>query len=222
MALSPLSQLQKRLLAWGLAQTSTNEAGIQLTSCPEFSDLAALKRSLLGNLQGTVLEIGPGTGVNFSYYPAGIHWIGVEPNPFMLPYLHQEAERQGLKAVEVRQGTAENLPLAAAAVETVVSTHVLCSVTDLSQVLQEVRRVLKPGGSFVFIEHVAAHDGTWPRRLQDGIAPLWSTLFDHCHPNRETWTVLEQAGFDHLSYQPFQISFPIVGPHIAGVARTGS
>ena len=175
------------------------------------------KRTLFGQLSGTVLEIGPGTGVNLKYFPAGVQWIGIEPNVFMHDYLRHEAERQGLE-VDLRTGTAEHLDAADASVDAVVSTLVLCSVNDVAGALAEIRRVLKPGGRFVFIEHVAASPGTWLRRLQRVVRPLWTVIADGCHPDRETWKHVEQAGFKQLEYDHFRVSTPVVGPHVAGVA----
>ena len=214
-----LTQLPKRLFAWGLAKANAaDQTSIKLTNCREHSSLADLKRSLLGQIQGTVLEIGPGAGSNFAYYPTDIHWIGVEPNPFMSSYLHQEARQRGIQSIELYEGAAENLPVEADSADVVVSSHVLCSVSNLDQALQEVQRVLKLGGQFIFLEHVAADSGTWTRRIQEGVAPLWKSLFDNCHPNRETWQALEAAGFATLAYHHFQIPLPLVSPHIAGIA----
>jgi ubiquinone/menaquinone biosynthesis C-methylase UbiE len=193
---------------------------IKLHDCQDYGTMAELKRSLLGNLQGRILEIGPGAGANLSYYPTDIHWIGVEPNPFMHSYIHQEAERHGLKKknIELHGERAEKLPVEDSSIDTVVSTYVLCSVADIDATLKDIQRVLKPGGTFVFIEHVAAPHSTCTRTVQDGITPIWKTLFDHCHPNRETWMCLEDAGFESVRYQSFRLSVPIVSPHIAGVA----
>ncbi|MBN8563630.1 MAG: methyltransferase domain-containing protein [Leptolyngbya sp. UWPOB_LEPTO1] len=180
--------------------------------------MADLKRSLLSNLHGRVLEIGPGAGANLSYYPTNIHWIGIEPNPFMHPYIEQEAERHGLKTIELHGERAEILLVEDDSIDTVVSTYVLCSVTNIHATLKDIQRVLKPGGTFVFIEHVAATNGTFTRTVQEGITPVWKTVFDHCHPNQETWMYLEAAGFESVNYQSFRLSVPIVSPHIAGVA----
>lgn len=219
MTVPTLTHLSKRLFAWGMAKANAvDRTSIKLTHCRDHDSLADLKRSLLGSLQGTVLEIGPGAGANFAYFPTDLHWIGVEPNPFMHAYLRQEGTRQGFQSIELIEGTAEHLPVETAIADGVVSTHVLCSVSELDQVLREIQRVLKPGGQFIFLEHVAAECCTWTRRAQDGVAPLWKTLFDNCHPNRETWRDLEAAGFSTIEYTHFQLALPLVSPHIAGVA----
>ena len=203
---SPYRRLIQRLFARGVANSRDRIDERH----------GALKRELLGSLAGTVLEIGPGTGANLPYLPPSVHWIGVEPNPYMHPYLREEAARLG-RDVEVRQGVAEALAAPDASVDAVVGTLVLCSVHDPAQVLREVRRVLRPGGRFVFIEHVAAPRGTWHRRTQDLVQPLWTPIGDGCHPNRETWLTIEAANFDDLDLVHFDIGVPLVGPHIAGV-----
>ncbi len=137
----------------------------------------------------------------------------------MHPYLEREAQKYGLSNIELQQGTAEDLPLEDESIDTVVSTHVLCSVTNLHRSLQEIQRILKPGGNFIFIEHVAGECGSWTRKIQDGIEPVWKILFDNCHPNRETWQSLQSYDWEIVSYQEFQLSFPIVSPHIAGIVR---
>ncbi len=90
----------------------------------------------------------------------------------MHDYLCKEAQKQGL-SIDLRRGTAEQLEVADNSVDAVVSTLVLCSVPNLSGTLQEILRVLKPGGRFLFIEHVAAPRGTWLRRAQQGVRPVW-------------------------------------------------
>lgn len=182
--------------------------------------MADRKRSLFADLQGSILEIGPGTGTNFPYYPTEIHWIGIEPNPFMHSYLREEAEKLGLENIDLRSGKAEELEAEDSSVDAVVSTLVLCSVSYLSGTLQEILRVLKPGGKLFFVEHVAAPQGTWLRQVQRTVRPIWSVLGDGCHPDRETWKAIENAGFEKVDYQHFQGPIPIaiVKPHIIGVA----
>ncbi len=179
--------------------------------------MAERKRALLGGLRGTILEIGPGAGVNLGYYSPGMRWIGIEPNPYMQAYLRKEAEKLGLQ-VDLRTAVGERLDVADRSVDAVVGTLVLCSVSDVARVLKEIRRVLKPGGRFVFIEHVAAPRGTWLRRLQGWLAPFCGFFAEGCHPDRETWTAIEDAGFTDVRIEHFRMPMPVVSPHIAGVA----
>ena len=181
------------------------------------SEYEAHKRALLGDLHGTVLEIGPGTGVNLAYYPRDAHWIGLEPNPAMHPYIERAASKLG-RTVELRQGQAERLDLPDESVDAVVSTLVMCSVDDQRRALQEIRRVLKPGGRYVFIEHVAAPRASGLRRVQSFIKPVWQVFGDGCQPDRETWATIEDAGFSSVQLEHFRVATPIVAPHIAGVA----
>jgi ubiquinone/menaquinone biosynthesis C-methylase UbiE len=179
--------------------------------------LGRRKRALLGDLHGDVLEIGPGSAPNLEFYASDVHWHGVEPNPAMLVYAQREAQRLGL-TLDWRQGEAERLPVADNSMDAVVSTTVLCSVRDPQQVLREILRVLKPGGQFVFIEHVAAPANTRQRRRQGFLRPLWRKASDGCHLDRETWVMIEQAGFSRVQLDHFRLNVPLVSPHIAGVA----
>lgn len=197
----------KRLFAWLLAN---------------FNDdyekwISDRKQALFASLQGSVLEIGPGTGVNLAYYPPSIDWIGIEPNPYMHPYLQEKADALGINIV-LRQGVAEKIEAADNSVDAVVSTLVLCSVPNLHQTLQEIVRVLKPGRRFYFIEHVAAPKNTSTRRVQEFVLPLWKVLADGCHPNRETGLALANAGFAELHLEEIKAPFPVVSPHIIGTA----
>ena len=179
--------------------------------------IAPYKARLLADLHGDVLEIGPGSGPNFAYYAPDVRWVGVEPNPYMYPYLRANADAQG-RAIDLRTGYTEALPVADASMDAVVSTLVLCSVRDLDASLAEIRRVLRPGGRYVFIEHVAAPAGSGLRRWQNWLQPPWSFFADGCHPNRELWHNIEAAGFDQVEMEHFAIAVPIVKPHIAGFA----
>jgi SAM-dependent methyltransferase len=203
--LSPKQGWRPRLFAKAMAEQGTLHERL----------IAPYKRQLLTDLRGDVLEIGPGTGANFQYYPADIRWIGVEPNPYMEKYLRDAA--QG-RTIELRMGYSEALPVADESMDVVVTTLVLCSVQDLARSLAEIRRVLRPGGKYLFIEHVAAPQGSGLRRLQNWTTPLWSFFADGCHPNREVWRALEDAGFSHLEITHFDLHVPVVKPHIAGVA----
>lgn len=179
---------------------------------------AGYKQQIFNKLAGTVVEIGPGTGPNLRYYQVDrIRWIGIEPNPYMHPYLAVEAERSGLVPL-ICEGTAERLPFADDTIDNVVSTLVLCSVADQRCVFEEILRVLKPGGEFVFIEHVAAPHGTRLRQLQRRIKPVWKIFGDGCEPDRDTGNVIQAAGFRNVSFVNFKAPVPIASPQICGVA----
>jgi SAM-dependent methyltransferase len=198
----------QHFFAWALAHFNTKYE----------TAVADYKRRLLSDLSGTVVEIGPGTGANLRYFPPGVRWIGIEPNPFMDQYLVREARELG-RNIEIRRGTAEHLPVPDASADAIVSTLVLCSVRDLPGALSEIRRALKPGGRFVFMEHVAAPQGTRLRRLQRCLKPVWRKLADGCEPDREISLSLEHAGFAEVNYSRFSAPLPVVSPQIMGVAR---
>ena len=177
------------------------------------------KRALFAGLQGTIVELGPGTGANCRHYPAGSSVIGVEPNLRMHEPLRESAKRHQVD-LKIRGLKGEKLDLESSSADAVVCTLVLCSVDDPARVIAEVLRVLKPGGHFVIIEHVAASSNTWLRRVQNAIQPAWTWLFEGCRPNRETAQVLEKAGFSRIDLEAFRVhtAFFHVSPHIAGIA----
>jgi ubiquinone/menaquinone biosynthesis C-methylase UbiE len=154
-------------------------------------------------------------GANLPYFPVGVRWVGVEPNPCMHRYLREAAARLGLN-LEIRLGDAEEIPAKDSSVDAVVATLVLCTVRDPAAALREIRRVLRPGGRFLFIEHVAAAEGSRLRRLQHWASPFFK-LFAGCHPDRETWDTLQRAGFRNLRIEHFQIPAVLSKPHIMGV-----
>lgn len=178
---------------------------------------AAYKRDLIGSLQGTVLEIGAGRGANFGSLRRVTRWIGVEPSRSRRVALRRAAV---LPSAEVLKGRAERLPVPDGSVDGVLSTVVLCSVRDHAAALAEIERVLRPGGRFVFFEHVAAAPGTWSNRVQRLWRPV-SRVFDHgCDPTRRTWESLERSGLDGLRIRWFELP-EVLGlrvPYIGGYA----
>ncbi len=176
------------------------------------------KRRLFASLPDEIVEIGPGTGANLRHYPPGARVIGIEPNLRMHGALRRSAEERGVE-LEIRGLRGESLDLPSESVDAVVCTLVLCSVGDPDRVVSEALRVLRPGGRFVFIEHVAAPVGSGLRRLQDWIQRPWTWCFEGCRPNRETEDVLQRAGFSKLELERFRVRslFVHVSPHVAGV-----
>ncbi len=181
------------------------------------------KARLFEGIAGTVLEIGPGTGVNLQFLGKAIEWIGIEPNEAMHPHLRKKAKELGHE-IKLYTGFAENTDIAKDSVDFVLSTLVLCSVSDLVGTLKEIKRVLKPGGRFIFLEHVADKKGTF-RRLVQKTVPFtpWRYFADGCDPGREIGEAIEEAGFANIEYKKIMQEGPgiilaINRPHIFGVA----
>ena len=163
----------------------------------EHASLGQLRQRLLAEARGVVLEIGVGTGANLPFYAPGTAVTAIELRPKRLT----ATTRKGYGAnVAVAAADAHSLPFPAGAFDTVVGTLVFCSLRDPVTVLAEVRRVLRPGGRLLLLEHVR---GQTPltRRLTDWLHPLWFALQGECHLNRETAATVAAAGFrlDHSS-----------------------
>lgn len=184
---------------------------------PRYNRLAGeRKRALFAGLRGPVLEIAAGAGANFEFLPHGIEWTGADPNPHGARYCLPAAEHRGIPA-QWATSTAERLPFPNQSFAHVISTLALCSVNDPAAALAEVRRVLRPGGSLVFLEHVAAAPQTPTLRRQRLLRPAFRCCF-HCNPVLDTAALLTGAGFASLELERFRLPIPIVGPHIAGRA----
>jgi SAM-dependent methyltransferase len=177
------------------------------------------KRAIFGGLPARVVEIGPGPGANLRYYAPGTTVIAVEPNPRMHPALRENAARYGLK-LEIRGVGGERMDIATASVAAVVGTLVLCTVGNPRQVVSEIYRILKPGGRYLFLEHVAAPPGSGLRRLQGILQTPWKWLFEGCHLNRDTHRVLGEAGFRRIEMDCFMLASGVMPftPHIFGMA----
>src|SRR3954465_12801676 len=186
----------------------------------EEAGLGAMREKLLADAAGRVLEIGGGTGVNLPYYEGVDSLVVTEPEPAMLPRLQDKAREQAPQA-ELRRAPAEDLPFADASFDTVVSTLVLCGVDDQSRSLREIRRVLRPGGRLLFIEHVRSAD---PKvaRLQDRISPVNRFLFG-CECNRATLDTIEATGFtvSRIEHGELPKAPKFVRPMIVGTAVAG-
>jgi SAM-dependent methyltransferase len=181
--------------------------------------LGPRKRRLLADLPDTVVELGSGVGANLRYLAPGSRLIAVEPNPAMHGRLRRAARRRGV-LLDVREVPAERTDLPDESADVVVSSLVLCTVRDVDQVLAEVRRVLRPGGRFVFVEHVAAPDGTVLRRLQGWVRRPWAWLFEGCSCERDLGAALRSAGFGSVDLEAYRLRSPFLpfNPQIAGVA----
>jgi ubiquinone/menaquinone biosynthesis C-methylase UbiE len=187
------------------------------------AELAGLsdERRLLSEARGATVEIGAGTGLNVAHYPAGLErLVLVEPQVHMAARLERRAREQRPEAEIVIAG-AEDLPFADGAFETAVVTFVLCTVGDPPGALHEIRRVLRPGGRLLFLEHVRSSEDRLARR-QDRMRPLYRALID-CEPNRETLAAIASAGFVVESVRHGEVpAVPAVErPMITGIACRG-
>ena len=158
-------------------------------------NLAAYRARIIPAAEGRVLEIGIGSGLNLPFYSRNVaRVIGLEPSPRLLA-MARRVERNGSNgSVEFIEGSAEAIPLQDASVDTVVTTWTLCSIPDALRALCDMRRVLRPGGHLLFVEHGRAPDPNviW---WQDRLTPVWKRLGGGCHLNRAIGTLIESAGF---------------------------
>src|ERR1700704_3058811 len=157
-------------------------------------NLAAYRNRVVPAAEGRVLEIGIGSGLNLPFYTRKAERvIGLDPSPKLLSMARQAA-RRSMGAVEFLEGSAEAIPLADRSVDTVVTTWTLCSIPNASRALGEMRRVLKPGGRLLFVEHGRSPDPS-VRRWQDVLTPVWKRIGGGCHLNRTIGALIEAAGF---------------------------
>jgi ubiquinone/menaquinone biosynthesis C-methylase UbiE len=156
--------------------------------------LVPYRKRVISAAQGRVLEIGIGSGANIPFYGSSSREvIGLEPAPRLIAMAKHASSKSGLP-VTLIEGSSEAIPLDSASVDTVVSTWTLCSIADAVVALQEMRRVLTPGGRFLFSEHGLAPDPGM-QRWQNWLDPAWKRLAGGCHLNRAINRLVEQAGF---------------------------
>ena len=156
--------------------------------------LVPYRTRAISRAEGRVLEIGIGSGLNLPYYSARAERvIGLDPSPKLLAMTRNAAQRAAVP-VELIETTAESIALYNRSIDTVVTTWTMCSIPDVQRALGEMRRVLKPGGRLVFIEHGRSPD-PGVRRWQDRLTPVWRRFSGGCHLNRPISELIESAGF---------------------------
>lgn len=208
---------------WGRIFAATYD---HLMSGAEESGLAAHRRALLADAGGDVLEIGGGTGANLPFYGDNVRTLTlIEPEAPMARRLHRRlADRPPGTRPDTRlvQVPAERLPFDDESFDTVVSTLVLCTVDDQPQALRELRRVLRPGGRLLFIEHVRAEEGERLARWQDRMQPIGVRMAHGCRCNRRTVDGIRNAGFELLDLEHDEMKHvpPFVRPLVVGAATT--
>ena len=182
------------------------------------------RADLLGGLSGRVLEIGAGTGLNLPHYSRATvtELVLAEPDPAMRRRLDIKVVAQGVRATVV-DAPAEALPFDDGSFDAVVSTLVLCTVSDQRAAIAEIARVLAPGGRLVFLEHVAADAATAPEwlRRQRRIEPVWKRVAGGCHLTRATEQAIRDAGFtfeDEPTRESMEHAFTFVRSTVRGAA----
>lgn len=187
--------------------------------------LGRWRREAVGDLAGRVVEIGAGTGANLAHYPAEVvELVLTEPDPGMRRMLEDkiaDARREDHgRAVRVSASPAEALDVDDASCDAVVATLVLCTVSDPERALSEIARVLRPGGTFRFVEHVGAHTPGWAR-VQRWVEPGWRRVAGDCHLTRDTVGAITRAGFalDAIAEASPRGMPPFLSPFVRGRAR---
>jgi ubiquinone/menaquinone biosynthesis C-methylase UbiE len=177
--------------------------------------MADLRARVLGPLEGTVLEVGAGTGANLPYYTRAARVVATEPDPYMLEKARERLRDVNHPAIDLKLASAEALPFPDASFDHAVATLVFCTVPDPERALREVRRVLKPTGRFHFVEHVRGEGLVG--RVQDALRPVWKFFAAGCVINRRTAELIESAGFVIESLERRRLQFGV--PLLVGVAR---
>ena len=193
------------LFPWGMNLTMSGE------------EFQKQRFAVLQSVDGKILEIGFGSGLNLPHYPHSVkQLVTVDPNPGMGRYTARQIERSDID-VNRQVLSSESLPMQDESFDTVVSTWTLCSIENIEKALDEVKRVLKPGGCFIFLEHGLSPDkkvSRWQHRL-NGIQKL---VGDGCHLNRDMRQLISDTGFSELKVENFY--FPKV-PRFMGYMYRG-
>ena len=181
-------------------------------------ELAAARARAAAGLEGEVLEIGFGSGLNIPYYPAGLERVrAVDPAAVGRKLAARRAAACAVP-VEYVGSDAQALPVADASVDSVLSTWTLCTILDAAQALAEIGRVLRPGGSFRFVEHGLAPDAK-VARLQQRLTPLQRRAFGGCHLNRRIDQMVAAAGLELTRMDTYYMKGPrALGYTLEGVA----
>jgi ubiquinone/menaquinone biosynthesis C-methylase UbiE len=205
--------LNERMFAWGYPR---------LMSISERAGGAAMRARVIGQARGRTLEVGAGSGFNLPHYPPAVTELVItEPSPHMIELLRRRlaADPPPVTRCELVQTGAEVLPFADASFDTVTGGYVHCSIPRPELAVSEIARVLKPGGRYLFLEHVRAESllGT----VQDLIEPLHVYIAAGCHPNRRTEQLMRDSPLvlEWIEHTTLPASVPSVRPVIIGAAR---
>jgi SAM-dependent methyltransferase len=156
--------------------------------------LTPYRARVIGAAEGRVLEVGAGSGLNFALYrPAAREILALEPDPALLAMAERNAGR-AMRPIQFLEASAQQIPLSDKSVDTVVTTWTLCTIPDAAEAVREMRRVLRPSGHLLFVEHGLAPEAyvqTWQNRL----TPIWQCVSGGCHLNRPILDIIGKGGF---------------------------
>jgi len=201
---------------WGRLFAAVYDRGLRAT---EEAGLREMRRETLRAAWGRTIDLGAGTGANLGLYPEAVsELVLAEPDPHMSARLRPKLA-ESPQSAELVEAPAEALPFEDSSFDTAVFTLVLCTVPNPEKALAEAARVLKPGGTLLFVEHVRAEEASLAR-WQDRLETPWRFLADGCHCNRDTAAAIGSAGFklDDLEHDALPKTPPIVRPLIRGSA----
>jgi ubiquinone/menaquinone biosynthesis C-methylase UbiE len=209
---------------WGLNERLFALYYPRLLALAENAGQRETRAALISHARGRTLELGAGSGINLAHYtPEVTELIISEPSPHMLEHLELELTKRPPKCASVKllRSGAESLPFEDASFDTIVGTYILCTTPDPALVLSEVDRLLRPGGRYLFLEHVHAGEGTLLGRFQDLVELPHRYLAAGCHPNRRTEQLLERSQLEvvRLEHGRQPRALPTVRPRIIGTAE---
>lgn len=190
------------------------------TALAERTVLAPHRRYLAAGLSGAVLDLGAGTGAQFPHFGPAVTLHAVEPDPHMRRRAAGRAATLD-RAVDLRDAEASALPYPDDSMDAIVAGMVFCTLPDPGAALDEAARVLRPGGEFRFLEHVA--DDGWRERVQRLVAPLWKRAAGGCHLTRRTAALFAgHDAFDVVEMERFHLGVTPVRPFVRGALRKRS
>ena len=195
----------------------------RLMAGTEKAGMQDMRAELVAQASGRTLELGAGTGLNLPHYGEAVtELVLTEPDPFMAKKMRERLadDPPAAGSVVVVEAPAEQLPFEDASFDTVVSTLVLCTVSDPDRAAGELARVLRPGGRLLYLEHVRSESERLSR-WQDRLERPWGWMAGGCHPNRPTTATLAAAGFEtNPEHDKLPKAPPLVRPLIKGTARS--
>ena len=179
------------------------------------------RRRMLVGLHGSVIEIGAGAGSSFPLYPPAVtHVLALEPDDYLRGVAQEQAAAASVP-VTVVAAAGEHIPAETGSADAVVASLVLCSVEDQAAVLAEIRRVLRPGGTLAYYEHVrSAHPVL--AKAEDVLTPVWGRFMGGCHLNRDTLAAITAAGFNVQDNERFGFAVQRLNPSLAHILGTAT